>query len=615
MANGDSLASGISRRQWLSLTAGGAAGMLAGCSSSSDSDSDSDGDGDGDGSGGGSGDGSGDGGGGTELAADTFHTTISSIPTDQNFNVFASSNAVFIDVRNVMHSWPGVIQPHNSEIMNILAEDWNIGEDTASVTLRDDVEWHNGDPVTARDFIVTKRMYQLMQGVEDPMFTDFTEVDEQTVEFAISSDEGLNEDLVQLELFTRTSQKMLACPESVYGDMLADLEDAEAEGEDALQSTRQEFAETQIEETIGAGPWAVDDISQQQMEFVPHEGHPGGSELNFDRLVMHYVENSGQEDRGMINDEYDGLKSPSGAEDIRSQFPDHVEYVTKPTYSGKGLLLNQERFPDWRVRQALAHAIDPTRYTQRFASQLEVESAYYSGISQYSVDAWIPEDLGSSFNNYSGRDVERATELLQEAGYTQDGNSWVQPNGDSFSMEVKVASTTDGQFVAPMIEEDLGNFGIDISSIVVEASTRNGDARNGNYDAAFWGWGALNVAHPYQDMWEMFASGGWWRGITNQPGEVEAPPLGEPNGSTQTYQVGDMIDQARIASGEEMETIIQELAWVFNQTVPIVMTGENGPDALMTNDDWNAPLDDPMANALPPYFMFSQTGDLQAQTE
>lgn len=589
MADSNSHFGEISRRRWLQMAAGGSAALLAGCT--------------------------GDGNGGDGQTASVFTTTVPTVPSDMNFNVYATTNPAHIDVQALMHEWPVVYIPGSDKYEKILAKAWSIERDKGSITFKDDVTWHNGDQVTAEDFIVKQKLKQLTSGTENPTISDLKAETDKKVTFSING--GANPELTKRSLAARANPSLLRTPRSVYGEHVTNLEDAKSKGKNELDTVLSDFVKTEIDEKIGAGPFKVKEVTEQYIEFEPHKAHPYGSEINFGTYRMEFSKDPNKRSRGMIDGNYDALKHASKDKAVREKYPDAVQIYKRPSYAHVAAVINQKKkpFDNPNVRQALAHAVDPQRLSERFPTNVSESPTYYTSLSREYVNDWIPKDLGKKFTSYDGQKLDEAKSLLNSAGFTNDGKTWKTPGGKEFN--VTVTSPGSGGvrgFAAQVVKEGIEGLGIKTEIRSMNRKTAFGKVKDGDYEMAIWGSGAGNATHPYLPFESHFTPNGWWFQQTNQPKTVSVPPLGDPSGSPREVNVVKKTREAKGLTGAELKTSIQELAWVFNQTVPSVLLAEKTPMAAMRTDKWDLPkADAPVMWATNPVTFLPHLGELKAK--
>ena len=198
----------------------------------------------------------------------------------------------------------------------------------------------------------------------------------------------------------------------------------------------------------------------------------------------------------------------TGDVDIHDQVvcdDDHIEEAMsagfinlkiQPTLGYGYVATNQknEIFQDVKVRQALLHAIDRKSLNQAVYGQYAITL----NIPQAPV-SWLYDDEGMETYDY---DLEKAAELLKEAGWEKDGDKLMK---DGKQMKI-VFSAMSGNVVTdtmiPLMIDAYGQLGIDFQAEYVDWPTLQSKSQNGTFDMMFMAWGL--TADP--DLTGTFAS-------------------------------------------------------------------------------------------------------------
>ena len=198
----------------------------------------------------------------------------------------------------------------------------------------------------------------------------------------------------------------------------------------------------------------------------------------------------------------------TGDVDIHDQVvcdDDHIEEAMsagfinlkiQPTLGYGYVAINQknEIFQDVKVRQALLHAIDRKSLNQAVYGQYAITL----NIPQAPV-SWLYDDEGMETYDY---DLEKAAELLKEAGWEKDGDKLMK---DGKQMKI-VFSAMSGNVVTdtmiPLMIDAYGQLGIDFQAEYVDWPTLQSKSQNGTFDMLFMAWGL--TADP--DLTGTFAS-------------------------------------------------------------------------------------------------------------
>ena len=198
----------------------------------------------------------------------------------------------------------------------------------------------------------------------------------------------------------------------------------------------------------------------------------------------------------------------TGDVDIHDQVvcdDDHIEEAMsagfinlkiQPTLGYGYVATNQknEIFQDVKVRQALLHAIDRKSLNQAVYGQYAITL----NIPQAPI-SWLYDDEGMETYDY---DLEKAAELLKEAGWEKDGDKLMK---DGKQMKI-VFSAMSGNVVTdtmiPLMIDAYGQLGIDFQAEYVDWPTLQSKSQNGTFDMLFMAGGL--TADP--DLTGTFAS-------------------------------------------------------------------------------------------------------------
>ncbi|WP_207592935.1 ABC transporter substrate-binding protein [Halomontanus rarus] len=567
--------------------------------------------GNGDGNGGGNGDTGDDGNGsGEEEPVDSaFTVSINTVPTDIQYNVYNATGEASAEVEAVVFDPLVKNDRVNDEWIPVIVDDWEIDGDTLDLELSEEHTWHNGDPVTADD-LATQFRIDLELGQPTADFLSSVEVTgDHSLRATLESD-TINTDL----LFLTVLDRRLTVKADMYGEYLEAIQDAE--GDEERESAQSELLEWAIEEPVGNGPFKFDDADSNRVLAVKHEDHPDADGINFPEYEFRFTSGNQERWQGLLNDVTDGEGQLGITEEVLAQMPDHVELIRPPEADGVSLVFQHEDtvFSDPRVRKAVTYVLEGEVLSGDSTLNYQFqELAMNTGMMPTQAENYLTEELRSSLTNYNVDQEEaesRATELLQEAGFSNEGGTWMTPEGDTFNLPLKTIGAW-WSIQAQSITAQLQEFGIEAEFVSQDLGTFYGDLGDGNYVMAIDG---FSGQHPVQTFSTVFDSSESGMGV---PEEIEVPmPVGDASGSAETVNVRDLIDQVRnTRDEEEVRGLVEELSWIYNQSLPRVPHLIGTGMTFMTNDDWEYPAaDEPsMQIFYPPYWLL-RTGELQAKT-
>jgi len=510
--------------------------------------------------------------------------------------------------------------------------------DVVAVTIGDDYTWHDGDPVTADDVAARWTLDLLRERRNwERSFSDCYVEDETTV--VVETVPDANDDLLNDFI----SNTLVNTKPSLYEKFLppgGEDEDSGERGAGAYDDL-DNFTETQIRgelgsisvaaaydaeggqdlPVIGNGPWKMERKGERTMLFTPHEGNPMAEEMNFPEVKFEEFTTNQARYQALLSDSLSGLDLVL-TQTVWDQLPDNYEkYVFNRTL-GIGWAFNHNVFPDHRVRQALAFAMNREQIVANsgLADDLievhEYDSALYADEDAHAK--YFGEGFVDELTQYD-QDIERATALLEEVGWSKDDGQWYDENDEEVSITLKVPPTwSEWVNMVQTATQDLNDFGIDAEFETEELVVYYGQTMNqADFEiAAWWTGGARPFPwFAYNTVWNALQT------ITDKhrhPEEYEEipGPIGEHNGDDTfsfNWQEGLTELAATRSETEAHRELSRKLAWTYNQMLPVYCMNENNGCASLNASNWAAPdIDSEAGNVFFPLSYFSNRGLLNA---
>lgn len=625
-SNGDTSGQRFARRDVLrQLGVGGAGGgmmILAGCSGDQSTDTT-------DGT-------TTDGSGGTD--SDT--TVGDFVPADNSFANYTTDNPT-----NWQHNTYNFTKPFLHPMQNDMFQRWNIqtGEYTdyalsiaeydrqnqrAVVEVREGLTWHNGDPgdpVTAEDvmtkFVCEAAVNSTIAGLYKA--SEIEVVGDRRIELPLDGK-------VNKEIFRRSLNNWwLNAPHHRYREYVERFMDATSDKE--RNSVRTDLRSATFDEPFGNGPFQFKSHSSNRYRLELYEHHPDADKINFQYWDV--VRASTDTSSVVLN------MIPDGDIDMVRNFnpPQSVWKKRKPKQGhknnqlpalwGQALTFNcgHEDFGNVRVRQAIAEFINRDLVARNYGQWgvgVEAPSGLVGNINGQNQKTdrwknWVTDKGAKQLHRY--RNPERGRRLLREAGYQKNGGQWRRSDGTPLELPIKVpADYTDWHPIFKTVSGLLQQEGIKSSVKMIDSTSYYPDHYlEGNYVGASTGW-TLGRDNPF------YTFGQWFRPLADKvykmnfkPTEVEAPPLGKPDGELQSVDVRQLFENVRNASSDNLQQAVTEFAWVANQFVPMLPLIEINDVVWLTDDDWNwKPADDdPKWQAKWPQWWFPRMGLMEAKSE
>lgn len=493
-------------------------------------------------------------------------------PPTGHFNAFVS-NAI-LQIPNIygdlimlpmgMYYWA------SDEWLPLLATEWSfVDDENFEVKLREGVVWSDGTDFTARDVLATFWVLRLQSNTLFQYVDEITAPDDYTVNFHMNLPSTVVERYV-----IRTSPR----PASVYGKF-ADQAQSLFEGGQATNDPEgrqllDQLNQFRPDNYVGNGPFLVDtnSITSAQFELIKNDAGYLTDQVPFDRLL---VLNGRAADVTplVLADDVDYATHGFAPAEEQQMIAEGVRIVRPPIYSGPGLWINYERhretLGDVRVRQAIAHAIDRVQNGIVSLAESGVGVEHMTGFSDNQVPDWMAEDAIAGLNTYAF-DRELAASLLEEAGWTKDGDVWTMSNGEPARFELThPAEFQDWSSAASNAAEQLIDFGIDITLLGVAVAQQPEEVNDGAFDIAVRGWGNSSNPHPHFSFVQAL--------FTHNTIPQEQGQPGMAFDLVQQTQVAGKVDLERLtvecAQGLD-ESLQQEqvttLAQVFNELLPVI---------------------------------------------
>ena len=419
-----------------------------------------------------------------------------------------------------------------STAYGLLAEAVSFPDDYSSATYRLDAaaKWQDGQPVTAEDVVWSfdkakehnKFMQSYYANVEKAEVTG-----EREVTFT----------------FTQTGNKELPL---IVGEFPI-LPKHWWEGTDANGKQRDIGAST-LEMPMGSGPYKMASFNPgTSVTFQRDENYWGKDKPinrgtdNFDTIRYEYFRDTDVAFEAFKADQFDYWPENRAARWATAyDFPAAKDgRVVRERFAGpmadNGVMvgfiynLRKPKFQDVRVRKALNYAFDFEQLQKTlFYGEYERVSSFFfrtdlasSGLPEgkeleilNSVKDQIPPEVFTTpyVNPVSGDagklrgNLRNAVQLLDEAGYTLNGNTRMTPDGQPFTIEILL----DGPTIEPVAQNlvtNLGQLGIQVSIRSADSAQFEERLQERDFDMVYQGWGqTLSPGNEQLDFWGSVAA-------------------------------------------------------------------------------------------------------------
>jgi len=509
------------------------------------------------------------------------------LPPTGHHNFFLPSNAIGTDFwAELEQLTPAWYLWQEDKYVPLLAEKWGFeGAETFSMTLKPNLKWSNGQPLTTKDVLVTANLRRLYN---DQMFKYVDRIDvkdERTITFHMSVPSTVVERYVLRGTGGGAASGRIR-PYSIWGAIGDKLTPLYAAGKDntseEVKAVRKEADDLRPTERLASGPYIMDlkTLTEASVEYAKNPTGLGADTARFDKIKL-YVGETPVSTPLVLQKEMDFATNGYAVATDQQMKSTGIRVLRTPTHFGPAICFNFANaklkvFGDKRVRQAIAHAVK--RDDNGIVSLGESGKAvkYMSGVTDGVTERWMSKDDLGKLNQYP-YDQKKAADLLIAAGCKKQGDQWLDPDGKPMAYElIEPAEYQDWSASAQDWAEQMTKFGIKITVRAITFTQLPIERREGRFEMAIDGWGTGNP-HPHFQL------------VTTLLSKVQ-PLANGPYISFDLKQktdvAGDVDFQALITSAAQgldvnvQKTNAGKAMLAFNELLPVVPLWErygNGP--------------------------------------
>ena len=339
------------------------------------------------------------------------------------------------------------------------AESWEFDGKTLTVHLNENAKWHDGEPVTAADWVYTAQLLtnpdvpftsrsnmNIFDGTDENGVetgedsVGFTATDDYTLTITMK-DQHSEDDLT--DLVVNNMKQFMVLPKHILGE----IPDGEVLDNDSFR------------QPVGSGPCKfVSEIVDSELTLAANEDYYLGAP-KFGTLVMRVVASSNVV-TSIMSGELDYAFPFLSVDDFLAATDEGLDVkVSDDADKLNMLIINTSTITDSRIRLAMQYAINK-------------EAMVNSVMQGYAVVAdscMLPNSEYLDANLDGGQNTEKAKELLEEAGY--DGTTYKIAVPSGYRVQL-----------ANMIRQDLAAVGINLEIETVDAPTMFAGIQDGTYD-------------------------------------------------------------------------------------------------------------------------------------
>ncbi len=340
-----------------------------------------------------------------------------------------------------------------------LAKDWSFAEDELSYTfsLREGVNWHDGESFSAADVVFTYEYYEKHPShwAQIEKIKDIEKLDEHTVKIYLEEPYA--------PFLNNVAGVMPILPRHIWEEV----------------DEPEEF--TTAEAAIGTGPYELEKYRREEglyrYEANPeyYLGEPLVEQLMFIKVSdPHLALQRGDVNYAMVEAEAKETLENAGYEVVQGEHDFNLKLMFNHT---------REPFDQLEFRQAVARAIDLENLVERALrghgipgspGMISPDSYWFAG-----------EDALPDYE----QNMEKARRMIEEMGYSFRGEEFEDEDGEPLSLELLTAAdySREAEIVAGQLEE----LGLKIETRSAERNVVDNRIRDWNYDMAITAHGGL----------------------------------------------------------------------------------------------------------------------------
>lgn len=350
---------------------------------------------------------------------------------------------------------PLVGRDEDGTILPWLAEDWDTSEDglTWDFTLRDDVTFTDGTPFDAE---AVKVNVEHLQDPDTASSTGYLAVEQ------VDEVEVVDDAHVRFHLST---------PKSALLEVLSQ-QWAAMQAPSGIERGQEENCQA----PIGTGPFVVDSWTPQDRvvltrndDYVstnPQADHDGAAHI--DTIQWRFIPDAATRQAALASGEVHVIDNPLPTDIVAATGQDisHLDAPRPAAANRIELNSSQAPFDDIRVREAFIRSADPAP---------GIESLFHGTAERSSSVLSSAEPMGISDEELFATDVDRANELLDEAGWTDTDDDGIRmKDGEPLTVRFPVStnqSTEAEQSLFEQIQANAAGVGFDVQLSPMDLSS------------------------------------------------------------------------------------------------------------------------------------------------
>lgn len=419
-----------------------------------------------------------------------------------------------------------------------LATDWTWNTDYTSIdiTVREGVKWTDGEALTPQDVAYS---FQLRKD-NDALNSDALPLDSISVNGNVVT-------LTFTESVFVNAQKVLGTfivPEHIWKDISDPTTDLN-------------------QNPVGTGPFMLKSWTNQAVTLSANPDYWGGTPKVPELRYTSYNDNSALTTALINGDVQWGWTFIADYKNVYLKTDPDTKKVWYPTNLGvDALFLNTTKAPfdNAALRKAVAMVIDRDAISTQASSGVFPPTTSVTGLPSPAGDDYVTADFEGQ--NYTP-DVDGAKKVLTDAGYSYQGDTLLDPDGDAVTFTLTNPSGWSDYLTGlQIIAENVKQIGIDASVEAQNVDTWTNDIATGNFEAS------LHWTDSGSTPWNLYS---------NIMDGTQLKPIGD----TATWNFGRfdskdataaLKEYSQASSDEERSTALAKIQKIFVDQVPAIVT-------------------------------------------
>ena len=391
----------------------------------------------------------------TLLTGALFASSVCTVPTfaaesDKTMTIATNFSYDTIDPHDGNSSWYNGVYGLTENLFKIaddfsiqpcLAEKGEMDGNIWTITLKDNLVFSNGNPVTPE--MVIRNLQRAAEVNPKASFMEnftYETVDQKTFKIICDAEYP-------------TLLNTLSTP----GYAIADLD------------ATTEFTS----ELVATGPFVIEKFEPGNLVSVSKNEQYWDGEVQMDQVDFYYMQDDDAKLMAMQNGELDAYTGvTAAAKEMYEAEPDTYDVVTRPATRLQFYLLNKNNLSD-NIRKAINLTVDAKAMEAYLGGTVSATSGPFNSSSSYGK-AEAPEV-----------DTEQAKTLIEEDGYTLNKDGFYEKDGNVLTLNISYYAARSLDVIATLMQEQLKNIGIQ-SELVCEEDPDATYMKTGNFDIALY---------------------------------------------------------------------------------------------------------------------------------